>query len=83
MEESEIKEHFPNEDDNGCLILDFEELKTITGLPVSGKEESEKSILCENSYRNEKHLPLRLNLLDGNAKNLKNAIQEAQNFYQQ
>lgn len=53
--ESEFKEHFPNEDDDGHLILDFEELKTITGLPVSEEEKNIKQILCENSYRAEKN----------------------------
>ncbi len=89
LDESKFKEHFPNEDDNGSLILDFEELETITGIPsfLSGKT----AILCENSYRQEKRLTLRLNLLDSaneplptNAKvnaDLKIKIEEAKTHY--
>lgn len=79
--ESEFKEHFPGEDADGGSILDFEELKTITGIPFSDEEKIGKSILCENSYRQEKGFLLRLNLLDGNAKNLKTEIFKAKNFY--
>ena len=55
--ESEFKEHFPNEDDDGHLILDFEELKTITGLPVSEEEKNKTNPLRKQLQSRKKTSP--------------------------
>jgi len=60
-----FKEHFP---DDSNKDLDSEELETITVIPSSMNGEG--AIICENSYRQEKNLQLRLNILDGNKEEL-------------
>ena len=53
---SKLIKSFPNAND---YDVDYEEMRTIIGIPEN------ESIICENSYRYEKGYPLRINLLDG------------------
>lgn len=59
-DEAVLSRCFPNDLDEDKV--DYEEMRTIVGVPY---KENEAIIICENSYRLEKGIPLRINLLDG------------------
>ena len=59
-EENALKQYFPTSSGIGPRI-DYEEYRTILGKLLTTEY---NNIICENSYRLERKLPLRLNLLD-------------------
>ena len=81
---STLSKDFPGNDD---INVDYEDMRTIIGFPFNNKEC--RYIVCENSYRFERGLPDRMNLLDAskqkasldNLEKIQQLVEESKSYF--